>query len=47
MWNTRNTYRFSVLKSEGKIPLDRPGRKWEKNNKMDLEETLERMWSEY
>jgi hypothetical protein len=31
----RNAYRILVGKPERKIPLVRPGRRWEDNNKMD------------
>ena len=31
-------YRVLVEKSEGKIPLGRPRRRWEDNIKMDLQE---------
>ena len=34
----RVVYRILVGKSEGKIPLGRPRRRWEDNIKMDLQE---------
>jgi len=34
----RGVFRVLVGKSERKIPLGRPRRKWEDNNKMDLQE---------
>ena len=34
----RGVYRVEVLKPEGKRPLGRPGRRWEDNVKMDLQE---------
>jgi hypothetical protein len=34
----RGVYRVLVGKPEGKIPLGRPRRRWEDNNKMDLQE---------
>jgi len=34
----RNVYRVLVGKPEGKKPLGRPSRRWENNNKMDLQE---------
>jgi hypothetical protein len=33
---SRNAYKILVRKSEGKIPLVRPRRKWVNNIKMDL-----------
>jgi hypothetical protein len=33
-------YRVLVEKPEGKRPLERPGRRWEDNIKMDLEEIV-------
>jgi hypothetical protein len=44
---TQEMYIDFVLKSEGKRLLDRLRHRWEKKNKLDLEETLERLWSEY
>ena len=38
MEQTRNAYRVSVGKPEGKIPLERPRRRWDHNIKMDLRE---------
>jgi len=38
MGESRGVYRILVGKSEGKIPLGRPRRKWEDNIKMDLQE---------
>ena len=35
---SRNAYRVSVGKPEGKRPLGRPKRRWEDNIKMDLRE---------
>jgi hypothetical protein len=37
----RNTYRISVGKPKGKIPLGRPRRRWEDNIKLDLRENKE------
>jgi hypothetical protein len=34
----RGVYRVLVGKPEGKRPLGRPGRRWEDNIKMDLQE---------
>ena len=34
----RDVYRVLVGKPEGKIPLGRPGRRWEDNINMDLQE---------
>ena len=34
----RGVYRVLVGKPEGKRPLGRPRRRWENNNKMDLQE---------
>jgi hypothetical protein len=34
----RNAYRILVGKPEGKIPLERPRRRWVDNIKMDLRE---------
>jgi len=34
----RCVYRILVVKPEGKRPLGRPGRRWEDNIKMDLQE---------
>ena len=34
----RGVYRSLVGKPKGKIPLERPRRKWENNIKMDLQE---------
>ena len=38
MGKSRNAYRVSVGKLEGKRPLGRPRRRWEDNIKMDLRE---------
>ena len=38
MEKRRDVYRFFVWKPEGMRPLGRPGRKWEDNIKMDLQE---------
>ncbi|KAJ4435442.1 hypothetical protein ANN_18057 [Periplaneta americana] len=38
MGESRNAYRVLVRRSEGKIPLGRPRRRWEDNIKMDLRE---------
>ena len=38
MGEGRSVHRFLVGKPEGKRPLGRPGRRWEDNIKMDLEE---------
>jgi hypothetical protein len=34
----RGAYRISVRRPEGRRPLGRPRRRWEDNNKMDLQE---------
>jgi hypothetical protein len=34
----RGVYRVLVEKPEGKRPLGRPSRRWEDNNKMDIQE---------
>jgi hypothetical protein len=39
MGEGRNVYRVLVGKPEGKIPLERPRRRWEDGIKMDLTET--------
>jgi hypothetical protein len=36
MGEKRNAYRILVGKPDGKIPLERSGRKWVNNIKMDL-----------
>jgi hypothetical protein len=38
MGEKRNAYRISVGNPEGKIPLERPRRRWVDNIKMDLRE---------
>ena len=38
MGERRGVYRVLVGKPEGKRPLGRPGRRWEDNIKMDLQE---------
>jgi hypothetical protein len=38
MGEGRGVYRVSAGKPEGKRPLGRPRRRWEDNNKMDLQE---------
>jgi hypothetical protein len=38
MGERRGVYRVLVGKTEGKRPLGRPRRRWEDNNKMDLQE---------
>ena len=38
MGEMRGVYRVLVRKHEGKRPLGRPGRRWEDNIKMDLQE---------
>ena len=38
MEQSRNAYRVLVGKPEGKRPLGRPKRRWEKNIRMDLRE---------
>jgi hypothetical protein len=38
MGERRGVYRVLVGKPEGKRPLGRPRRRWEKNIKMDLQE---------
>jgi hypothetical protein len=36
MQDKRSAYRILVEKPEGKIPLERPSRRWEDNIKMNL-----------
>jgi hypothetical protein len=38
MGDRRGIFRVLVGKPEGKTPLGRPRRRWEGNNKMDLQE---------
>jgi len=38
MGERRGLYRVLVAKPEGKRPLGRPRRRWEDNNKLDLQE---------
>ena len=38
MGDRRGVYRFLIGKPEGKRPLGRPRRRWEDNNKIDLQE---------
>jgi hypothetical protein len=38
MGEKRGVYRVLVGKPEGKRPIGRPRRRWEDNNKMDLQE---------
>ena len=38
MWERRDVYRALVGRPEGKRPLERPGYRWERNIKMDLQE---------
>jgi hypothetical protein len=38
MGDVRGAYSILVGKSEGRIPLGRPRRRWEDNNKMELRE---------
>jgi hypothetical protein len=38
MGERRGSYRFLVGKPEGKRSVERPRRRWEDNNKMDLQE---------
>jgi hypothetical protein len=40
MREKRNAYRILVGKTEGKIPLGRPRRRWVNNIKMDLRERV-------
>jgi len=37
-WERRGVYRVLVGKRVGKRPLGKPRRRWEDNNKMDLQE---------
>jgi len=41
MGEGRGVYRFLVGKPEGTKPLGRPRRRWQDNNKMDLQEVRE------
>jgi hypothetical protein len=45
MGEGRNVYRVLVGKPEGKSPLERPSRRWEKGIKTDLRETGWGVWS--
>jgi len=38
MWESRGAYRILMESPEGKRLLGRPGRRWEDNIKMDLQE---------
>jgi hypothetical protein len=40
----RKVYKILVGKPEGKRPLGRPRRKWEDGIRMDLRETVLRVW---
>ena len=40
MGERRDVYMVLVGKPEGKSPLERPGRRWEDNIKMDLQEVV-------
>ncbi|KAJ4443149.1 hypothetical protein ANN_04799 [Periplaneta americana] len=40
MGESRNAYRVLVGRPDGKIPLGRPRRRWEDNNKMDLRQII-------
>jgi len=40
-------YRVLVGKSEGKRPHGRPGRRWEDNIKMDIQEVRCGVWTEW
>jgi len=40
MGQGRGVYRVLVGKPEGKRPMGRPRRRWENNNKMDLQEVV-------
>jgi hypothetical protein len=45
MGEGRNVYRVLVGKPEGKIPLERPRRRWEDGIKIDLGEIGWGVWS--
>jgi hypothetical protein len=45
MGEGRKVCRVSVGKPEGKIPLERPRRRWENGIKMDLREISWGVWS--
>jgi hypothetical protein len=45
MGEGRNVYRVLVVKPEGKIPLERPRRKWEDEIRRDLREIGWGVWS--
>jgi hypothetical protein len=45
MEERRGLYIVLVGKHEGKIPLGRPKRRWEDNNKMDLQEVGCGLWT--
>jgi hypothetical protein len=40
----RGLYRFLVGNPEGKIPMERPRRRWDDNIKMDLQEVRRGVW---
>jgi hypothetical protein len=45
MGKMRGAYRILMEKPEGKRPLGRPRRRWEDNNKMDLQEVGWEPWT--
>jgi hypothetical protein len=45
MGKREGTYRILMEKPEGKWPLGRPRRRWEDNNKMDLQEVGWGAWT--
>jgi hypothetical protein len=47
MGEGRNVYRVLVGKPEGKIPLERPRRRWEDGVKIDLREIGLGVWSRF
>jgi len=36
VWGRKNAYKILVRKSEGKTPLEKPKRRWEDKNKIDV-----------
>jgi hypothetical protein len=45
MGDRRNACKILVGKPEGKRSLGRPACRWEDNIRMDLKETVERVWT--
>jgi hypothetical protein len=45
MGEMRNAYKILFGKPEGKSPLGRPRSRWEDNIKVDISETVRRLWT--